>query len=286
MKSLKKASNKMDYYTQIQEAASYLKSKIHNQPSIGLVLGSGLGDVSKSVLDPITIAYQDIPHFPLSTVSGHAGSLLFGTYKGHSVVLMQGRFHYYEGYSMKEVVLPYYVLKELGVKTMILTNACGGINTEYKPGDIVIIEDFINLVIQNPLIGINDERLGPRFPDMTEPYDQNLRELAKSTAKNLHLKHQSGVYGFFSGPYYETKAEIRAYGRMGCDLIGMSTVPETIALNHMGVKVLAFAVVTNMATGIQKQKHSHAHVVEMAKQASSQLSLWLDSILENLDRSI
>lgn len=272
----------MDYYTQIQEAAAHLKKRIKLPVSLGLVLGSGLGDVSKAVENSTTIPYQDIPHFPVSTVSGHAGSLLFGDYKGHSVVFMQGRFHYYEGYSMKEVVFPYYVLKELGVKTMILTNACGGINTNYKPGDIVVIEDFINLVIQNPLIGINDERLGPRFPDMTEPYDESLRALAQRTAKALKIHYQSGVYGFFSGPYYETKAEIRAYGKMGCDLIGMSTVPETIALNHMGVNVLAFAVVTNMATGIQKKKHSHAHVVEMAQQASSQLSLWLDAVLENL----
>lgn len=272
----------MDYFTQIEEAATYLKDQIKHPVSLGLVLGSGLGDVSKAVENSTSILYQDIPHFPISTVSGHAGSLLFGDYKGHSVVFMQGRFHYYEGYSMKEVVFPYYVLKELGVKTMILTNACGGINTNYKPGDIVVIEDFINLVIQNPLIGINDERLGSRFPDMTEPYDETLRDLAQSTAKALNLPYQSGVYGFFSGPYYETKAEIRAYGKMGCDLIGMSTVPETIALNHMGVKVLAFAVVTNMATGIQKKKHSHAHVVEMAQQASTQLSLWLDAILENL----
>ena len=272
----------MDYYTQIQEAAAHLKKRIKQPVSLGLVLGSGLGDVSKAVENSTTIPYQDIPHFPVSTVSGHAGSLLFGDYKGHSVVFMQGRFHYYEGYSMKEVVFPYYVLKELGVKTMILTNACGGINTNFKPGAIVVIADFIHLAIQNPSSGINDECSGPRFPDMTEPYDDSLRTLAQRTAKALKIHYQSGVYGFFSGPYYETKAEIRAYGKMGCDLIGMSTVPETIALNHMGVNVLAFAVGTNMATGIQKKKHSHAHVVEMAQQASSQLSLWLDAILENL----
>jgi len=272
----------MNYFNQIIESADFLKAKIKQAPILGLVLGSGLGDLSAEVTDRIEIPYKDIPHFPLSTVSGHAGSLLFGTYQNRSVVLMQGRFHYYEGYSMRQVVFPYYVLKELGVETVILTNACGGINTEYEPGDIVLVEDFINLVIQNPLIGENDERLGPRFPDMTEPYDLDLMSKAKASAKKLNLKVQSGVYGFFSGPYYETKAEIRAYGKMGCDLIGMSTVPETIALNHMGVKVIAFAVVTNMATGIQKKKHSHAHVVEMAKEAGVKLSLWLSDFIVSI----
>lgn len=270
-------------YTQkIEESTAYLQAKLNHRPTLGLVLGSGLGSISDSITDRLEIPYSSIPHFPLTTVVGHSGSLVFGKLHNHDVVLMQGRFHYYEGYTMKEVVFPYYVLKALGIETMILTNACGGINTSYEPGDIVVIEDFINLVIQNPLIGINDESLGPRFPDMTEPYSIDLMEKARSSAEKLHLPYKTGVYGFFSGPYYETKAEIRAYGRMGCDLIGMSTVPETIALNHMGVKVLAFAVVTNMATGIQTTKHSHAHVVEMANQAASKLSVWLDNLLQTI----
>lgn len=271
----------MNTLTNIKTSADYLLSKILKQPTLGLVLGSGLGDLSQEVTNKLEIPYHDIPHFPLSTVEGHAGSLLFGEFQGHDVVFMQGRFHYYEGYTMKEVVFPYYVLKELGVKTMILTNACGGINPSYAPGDIVLVEDFINLVIQNPLIGPNDSTLGPRFPDMTQPYDQDLITLASQCAHELNIPVKQGVYGFFAGPYYETRAEIRAYGRMGCDLIGMSTVPETIALNHMGLKTIAFAVVTNMATGIQDKKHDHAHVVMMAKQASKILSLWLKHVIQS-----
>lgn len=274
----------MNYTEKIKESVHYLKNLIHNTPSLGLVLGSGLGGLSENVEDRQEIHYKDIPHFPISTVVGHAGSLLFGKVHDMSVVFMQGRFHYYEGYTMREVVFPYYVLKALGVKTMILTNACGGINTSYTPGDIVVVDDFINLVINNPLIGENDVNLGPRFPDMTEPYDQGLIKKAESIANELNISFKTGVYGFFAGPYYETRAEIRAYGRLGCDLIGMSTVPETIALNHMGVKTIAFAVVTNMATGIQDKKHDHAHVVAMAKQASETLSLWLDALILQLSK--
>ena len=276
----------MNYTDKIKESVQYLQNLIDNTPSLGLVLGSGLGGLSENVENPQEIHYKDIPHFPISTVFGHAGSLLFGKVHDMSVVFMQGRFHYYEGYTMKEVVFPYYVLKALGVNTMILTNACGGINTSYTPGDIVVVDDFINLVINNPLIGENDVNLGPRFPDMTEPYDQDLIKKAERIATELSISFKTGVYGFFSGPYYETRAEIRAYGRLGCDLIGMSTVPETIALNHMGVKTIAFAVVTNMATGIQDKKHDHAHVVTMAKQASETLSLWLDALIQNIAKGL
>jgi purine-nucleoside phosphorylase len=272
----------MKYSDKIQESTAFLRSRIQLEPTLGCVLGSGLGDLSHHVQNRIEIPYKDIPHFPLSTVAGHTGSLLFGTYQSHHVVFMQGRFHYYEGYSMKEVVFPYYVLKALGVKTMILTNACGGINLSYQPGDIVVVEDFINLVIQNPLIGENDPELGPRFPDMTQPYDENLLRHAQHCAEQINVPFKTGVYGFFAGPYYETRAEIRAYGKMGCDLIGMSTVPETIALNHMGVKTIVFAVVTNMATGIQNKKHDHAHVVDMAKQTAVTLSQWLELFIQTL----
>lgn len=272
----------MNYTQKINESVAFLRHQLHHEPTLGCVLGSGLGDLSEHVTHRLEIPYAKIPHFPLATVAGHSGSLLFGNYLGHYVVFMQGRFHYYEGYSMKEVVFPYYVLKALGVKTMILTNACGGINLSYQPGDIVIVDDFINLVIQNPLIGENDPTLGPRFPDMTQPYDESLQKHAKSCAEKLNIPFKTGVYGFFAGPYYETRAEIRAYGRIGCDLIGMSTVPETIALNHMGVKTIVFAVVTNMATGIQEKKHDHAHVVDMAKKAAVSLSKWLELFIQTL----
>ena len=272
----------LNYREKILESASYLKNRIQSPPTMGLVLGSGLGDLSNAISDRIEIAYNDIPHFPTTTVVGHAGSLLFGKFKDKHVVLMQGRFHYYEGYTMKQVVFPYYVLHQLGVQSMILTNSCGGINKDYTPGDIVVIDDFISLVSNNPLIGENDDLLGPRFPDMTEPYSNRLKSIAKESAQHLKLPYKEGVYGFFSGPYYETRAEIRAFANMGCDLIGMSTVPETIACNHMGVEVLAFAVVTNMATGIQQKKHDHHHVVKMAKQASEKLTSWLDDLIEKL----
>jgi purine-nucleoside phosphorylase len=204
--------------------------------------------------------------------------MVFGKLKGKAVVMLQGRFHFYEGYSMKEVVFPIYVLKALGVETLILTNACGGVNEAYEPGDIVLINDFINMVWINPLIGINDEKLGPRFPDMSEPYSFDLIKKVKALDPTL----QEGIYAHFSGPYYETRAEIRAAKVLGADLVGMSTVPETIAANHTGLKVLAFAVVTNMATGIQKVKHDHHRVVEMANQAAIKLEALLLQLIEVL----
>jgi len=216
-----------------------------------------------------------LPHFPQSTVSGHKGQLILGKLKGKAVLVMQGRVHYYEGYTMQEVVFPIYVFKALGISTLILTNACGGINESYQPGDIVLVDDFINLAFDNPLFGVNDERLGPRFPDMSEPFSLALIEQVKSK----HPELKQGIYGFFSGPYYETKAEIQAFKRLGCDLIGMSTVPETIAANHCGMKVLAFSVVTNMATGIQKVKHDHQRVVATAHRAAGELQQILTDFL-------
>ncbi|MEI7667870.1 MAG: purine-nucleoside phosphorylase [Erysipelotrichaceae bacterium] len=270
------------YYDLIIESAEVLKHKLDKVPEIVVVLGTGLGALADQLSDKLSIPYTDIPNFPVSTVKGHQGSLVFGTMHHKNVLMMMGRFHHYEGYTMKELVFPFYVFKQLGVKTVILTNACGAINPSYTPGDIIIIDDFINLVMQNPLIGINDERLGPRFPDMTEPYSNELITLARKCSVGIIDQVEQGVYGFFSGPYFETKAEIRAYGKMGCDLIGMSTVPETIALNHMGLKVLAFGVVTNMATGISNRKHDHLAVIEIANQASSKLMAWIDEIIKQI----
>lgn len=269
----------MENYTQkIKECAAFLNSKITVKPEIAFVLGTGLGKLVDEIQDPQVFAYQDLPYFPRSTVVGHKGQLVFGTLKGKTVVMMQGRFHFYEGYSMKEVVFPYYVLKALGVQTLIVTNACGGVNLNYQPGDIVLINDFINMVWINPLIGTNDEELGPRFPDMSEPYSLELIAKAKALDPSL----QEGIYAHFSGPYYETKAEIQAAKILGADLVGMSTVPETIAANHCGMKVLAFAVVTNMATGIQKVKHDHHRVVLMANQAAVRLEALLLKLMETL----
>jgi len=267
-----------NYKTKINECAAYLKARIDSTPELALVLGTGLGKLVDELQDAKIFPYSTLPYFPTSTVVGHKGQLVVGTLKGKTVAMLQGRFHFYEGYSMKEVVFPIYVLKALGVKTLILTNACGGVNLAYQPGDIVLINDFINMVWINPLIGINDEELGPRFPDMSEPYSLDLIHKVKSLDSAL----QEGVYAHFSGPYYETKAEIQAAKVMGADLVGMSTVPETIAANHAGLKVLAFAVVTNMATGIQKVKHDHHRVVDMANQAALKLEGLLLKLVELL----
>jgi purine-nucleoside phosphorylase len=267
-----------NYRLKIDECAETIKGKIKEAPKVAFVLGTGLGKLVDEMSDKLVFPYANLPYFPKSTVVVHAGQLVFGKLKGKDMVMLQGRFHFYEGYSMKEVVFPIYVLKALGVETLILTNACGGVNEDYEPGDIVLINDFINMVWINPLIGINDEKLGPRFPDMSEPYSFELIRKVKALDPSLH----EGIYAHFSGPYYETKAEIRAAKVMGADLVGMSTVPETIAANHCGLKVLAFAVVTNMATGIQKVKHDHHRVVEMANQAAIKLETILLQLIEVL----
>ncbi|MGB7595774.1 MAG: purine-nucleoside phosphorylase [Erysipelotrichaceae bacterium] len=256
-----------NYYGKIQACAEVIRSKCAYLPETALILGSGLGDIVDQLEETTIFPYDSLPHFPQSTVSGHKGQLILGKLRGKAVLVMQGRVHYYEGYTMQEVVFPIYVFKALGISTLILTNACGGINESYQPGDIVLVDDFINLAFDNPLFGVNDERLGPRFPDMSEPFNLALIEQVKSN----HPELKQGIYGFFSGPYYETKAEIQAFKRLGCDLIGMSTVPETIAANHCGMKVLAFSVVTNMATGIQKVKHDHQRVVATAHRAAGNL---------------
>lgn len=269
-------------YDKIMESVEFIKSKVNRNPKIAVILGSGLGDLVNVVEDKEDISYESIPNFPVSTVKGHEGKLVFGRINDVEVLLMQGRFHYYEGYTMKEVTYPVYVMKQLGIEKIIVTNACGGINTSFEPGTLMLIKDFINLFGDNPLIGVNDERLGTRFPDMSEPYKKNLMDLAKNVADKKGLKYKEGVYAHFTGPYYETAAEIRAYGKMGADAIGMSTVPETIIGNYLGMKVLGIACITNMATGIQKCKHSHANVVDVANKASANLCEWVSDIVKEM----
>jgi purine-nucleoside phosphorylase len=233
--------------------------------------------------DKIEILYEDIPNFQVSTVKGHTSKLIFGKINGKEVLLMSGRFHFYEGYTMREITLPIYVFKLLGIENLILTNSCGGINIEKaSPGSIMVLNDFINLMPTNPLIGDNDERFGTRFPDMTEPYSLELRRIASEKAKLLDIHYVEGIYAGFMGPYYESKAEIQMIKGMGSDVVGMSTVPETIVSNYLGLNTLAFATITNMATGIQKMKHSHENVVKMANSASKKLALWIKAILEEL----
>jgi len=269
-------------YDKIMESVDYIQGKINRNPKVAIILGSGLGDLVKEVSEKEEILYESIPNFPVSTVKGHEGKLVFGKINNIEVLLMQGRFHYYEGYTMKEVTYPVYVMKKLGIEKIIVTNACGGINKSFEPGTLMLINDFINLFGDNPLIGINDERLGPRFPDMSEPYKLELIEKAKEAGDMLGIKYAEGVYAGFMGPYYETAAEIVMIGRHGADAVGMSTVPETIVANYLGMDVLGIACITNMATGIQKVKHSHERVVETAKKVSVDLCRWVSEIIKKI----
>ncbi|MGV8980855.1 purine-nucleoside phosphorylase [Clostridium sp.] len=267
-------------YDKVIESVNYIKNKVNNKPVVAVILGSGLGDLANIVENSEYIEYADIPNFPQTTVAGHEGRLVFGQISGVEVLLMQGRFHYYEGYTMKQVTYPIYVMQQLGIKKLIVTNACGGINTSFSPGSLMIINDFINLISDNPLIGVNDERFGVRFPDMSEPYNLELIDSAKAIADDIGVEYKEGIYAGFMGPYYETAAEIVAIGRQGADAVGMSTVPETIAANYLGMDVLGIACITNMATGIQKVKHSHERVVEIARKASVNLCRWVVKIIE------
>jgi len=269
-------------YDKVIESVNYIKSMVDTKPVVAVILGSGLGDLVNLVENSRFIEYVDIPNFPQTTVAGHEGRLVFGQINGVEVLLMQGRFHYYEGYTMKQVTYPVYVMQQLGIKKLIVTNACGGINTSFSPGTLMIINDFINLISDNPLIGVNDERFGLRFPDMSEPYKIELIGIAKAIADDMGVEYKEGVYAGFMGPYYETAAEIRAIGRQGADAVGMSTVPETIAANYLGMDVLGIACITNMATGIQNVKHSHDRVLETAKGASVDLCRWVAKIIEGM----
>lgn len=269
-------------FDKVMESVNYIQEKVSLRPEVAVILGSGLGGLTDILENKQYIDYKDIPNFPRSTVKGHEGRLVFGTLNGKTVLIMQGRFHYYEGYTMKEVAYPVYVMQKLGVKKLILTNACGGINTSFEPGTLMLIKDFINLMGDNPLMGENDERFGPRFPDMSEPYKLELIDKAKNIGDKLGIEYKEGVYAGFMGPYYETASEIVMIGRMGADAVGMSTVPETIAANYLGIEVLGIACITNMATGIQKVKHSHQRVVEMAQKAGELLCDWITGIIEEI----
>ncbi|TVY11540.1 purine-nucleoside phosphorylase [Paenibacillus cremeus] len=248
--------------TKIQEAAAYIRSKYAAKPEIGLILGSGLGVIADLVEQAVVIHYEDIPHFPVSTVEGHAGELLLGTIEGRHVLLMKGRFHMYEGYGVETVSFPVRVMKELGVDKLLVTNAAGGINTSYVAGDLMLIKDHINFTARNPLIGPNLNELGVRFPDMSEAYSKRMREVAKAVAAEQGVKLQEGVYIGLLGPSYETPAEIRMMRTLGADAVGMSTVAEVIVARHAGIEVLGFSCISNMAAGILDQPLSHAEVME------------------------
>jgi purine-nucleoside phosphorylase len=263
----------------IDEAAAFIRTTTDVQPEIGLILGSGLGVLGDELEDAVTIPYEDIPHFPVSTVEGHAGELLIGKLQGRSVILMRGRFHMYEGYEPERTALPVRVMKALGVSTLLVTNAAGGVNLDYNPGNLMLISDHINLTGRNPLIGPNDNTLGVRFPDMSEAYSSRLRTIAKNSAAELGFSVQEGVYVGLLGPNYETPAEIRMLRTLGVDAVGMSTVSEVIVARHSGIEVLGISCISNMAAGILDQPLSHEEVMETTEQVKEQfLSLVLSVI--------
>jgi len=266
----------------INQAVEFIESKVNFKPDIALILGSGLGVLAEEISDKKVLKYEDIPNFPVSTVEGHAGQFVFGNLEGKKVVAMQGRFHYYEGYSMQEIALPIRVMYKLGAKNLIVTNAAGGINRNFKPGNFMIIQDHINLMGDNPLKGENIEEFGPRFPDMSEVYNKELRELAEKTALENKINTVKGVYCALSGPNYETPAEIRYLRSSGGDAIGMSTVPETITANHMGMEILGISCITNMAAGVLPKPLDHKEVMEIAEKVKPKFSKLIRGILKEM----
>lgn len=268
--------------TLIQDVIEFIKERLPFQPEVGLVLGSGLGVLAERMDDVTRIAYSDIPHFPISTVQGHAGELVIGRAAGRPVLLMNGRFHMYEGYDAQTVAFPIRVMRSLGVEKLVVTNAAGGVNTSFEPGDLMLIEDHINFTFNNPLIGPNDDQFGPRFPDMSEAYSKRYREIATETASELGIKLVKGVYIGLLGPSYETPAEIRMVRTLGADAVGMSTVNEVVAARHAGMEVLGISCISNMAAGILPQPLSHHEVMETADKVKEQFLSLVLAILPKL----
>jgi purine-nucleoside phosphorylase len=271
-----------DQFTAADSAAQLILSRTSLRPKIGLVLGSGLGAFADSLTDAARVPYAEIPSFPQSTAIGHAGRMVVGNAGSVAVAAMQGRVHLYEGYSAREITFPIRVFARMGIRAVILTNAAGGMNLSYSQGALVLIRDHINLQGTNPLIGHNDDRFGPRFPDMTSAYDPQYRAIAKEEARNLNLILEEGIYAALPGPSYETPAEIDYLRRIGADLVGMSTVAEVIAARHMGLKVLAISCVTNMAAGILDQPLSHSEVMETGERVKSTFEALLRAVLPRI----
>jgi purine-nucleoside phosphorylase len=255
----------MSLPAKIREAVEAIRQATDLRPKIALVLGSGLGSLAQEIKNPVVVDYHNIPHFPKSTVVGHAGRLVLGELEGKLVAAMQGRFHYYEGYAMQEVTFPIYVLQALGCKTLVVTNACGGLNPAFKAGDLMLIRDHIN-ILPNPLIGPNNEELGPRFPDMSNAYNKEYRGLAKEVARELGITVQEGIYLAISGPTYSTPAELRMLITLGSDTVGMSTIPEVIVANYLGLKVLGISCITDMALPDHLEPLTHEQVVKIANE--------------------
>ena len=275
----------MSYYDQVKEAADAIRARVPEVPQVAIVLGSGLGDFANSLGDAVTMPYDQLPHWPASRVIGHEGKLVVGKVAnagGRTIAALSGRCHVYEGHDLRTVTFAVRVLGLLGVKTLILTNAAGGVNTSFLQGALMVIDDHLNLVGSNPLVGPNDERFGVRFPDMTEVYSARLRRIADDAGNAMNLRLPHGVYVALLGPSYETPAEIRYLRTIGADAVGMSTVPEAIVARHMGLEVLGISCITNMAAGVLPQPLDHAEVMETARRIRGQFIALLEGIIAQL----
>ena len=276
----------MTLYDQVMEAVAAVRSHTHEKPAIAIILGSGLGDLANEVSHATAIPYAEIPHFLRSTVPGHAGRLLLGTVEDKLVVMMQGRFHFYEGYALEALTLPVRVMHELGAHTLIVTNAAGGLNPSYRPGDFMLLSDHINLpgmAGANPLMGPNDERFGTRFPALAKAYDAGLRQLAREVAsKQADITLHEGVYVMVSGPSFETGAELKFLRAIGADAVGMSTAPEVVVARHAGMRVLGLSLITNTATGDDTEEVNHAEVLATADAARPRFTMLVRGILQGM----
>lgn len=269
----------MDIMAKITAAAEYILSRTSLRPTIGLVLGSGLGDFADTLEDAVRIPYADIPHFPISTAPGHVGAFVFGRKCGQTVVAMQGRLHFYEGHSMQTLTMPIRVMAAIGVKNLVLTNAAGGSNASYDPGTLMLIKDHINYSGANPLIGANLDAFGPRFPDVSDLYTAELRAAVKAKAAQAGIHLEEGVYMMFTGPNYETPAEVRMAQILGADAVGMSTAPEALVAGHCGMRIVGISCITNHAAGITSAKLDHAEVVEIANRVHDTFQKLLELVL-------
>ncbi len=266
----------------IEETVAFIRQRTQLDPKIGIVLGTGLGDLVNEIDQEAVISYEDIPHFPVSTVEYHAGKLIFGKIGGRPVVTMQGRFHYYEGYTMQEITYPIRVMKMMGVKTLLISNACGGMNPQFRKGDLMLMDDHINLLGDNPLIGVNDDEFGPRFPDMSEPYSKRLIALAEEIGLAEKIRLQKGVYVAVTGPNLETRAEYRFLRGIGADVVGMSTVPENIVARHMNMDVLGVSVITDECFPDSLVPADINDIIKTANEAQPKLTLLMKRVVEKL----
>ncbi len=266
----------------LKKIVSYIKERIDKVPELALILGSGLGVIADEVENSVEINYSEIPNFPVSTVKGHDGKMVFGDLNGVSVMVFKGRFHYYEGYSMDKVVLPIRVIALLGIKKLILTNAAGGVNKSFVPGDLMLITDHLGIFCPNPLIGPNYSEFGPRFNDLSYTYSKEMQDVAKEAALKHNIELKTGVYSYGTGPSYETPADIRALATLGADAVGMSTVPEVIVASHAGINLAAISCITNMAAGILPQPLDHSEVIETADRIKEDFVKFIKQFVEDL----